>query len=79
MAKKTTKKVNVKDEMKKMVNEIIFETFKERGLDIENGAEYGFTKGTIVVHGESCDMQIKLVTPKAGVDRYEKPEDDEEE
>ena len=79
MAKKTTKKANPKNEMKEQVTNILSKALLNENLNIEDGTEYGFTKGTIVVHGETVDLQIKLITPKAGVERYEKPEDNEEE
>ena len=74
MAKKTTKKVNVKDEMKKMVKTAIQENLKNLG-NFTEGKEYGFTKDTLVLSLEECDVQIKLITPKTGITRYEIEED----
>lgn len=80
MAKaKGSKKVNVKDMAKKELNKAIVELFEKAEIDWETGEDYGFTKGTLVVHMENTDVQIKFVTPKAGLDRYEKPKDDDEE
>lgn len=79
MAKKVTKKVDVKKVMKSEVNTNIKTLFEGLGIEIEDGTMFGFTEGTLVAHLEKCDVQIKLITPKAGVDRYEKLEDEEEE
>ena len=35
------------------------------------------TKGTLIVHGETCDLQIKFITPKSGIERYEMLEDED--
>lgn len=74
MAKKT-KKVNPKDVQKKEVKAIIETALVGLG-EIEEGREFGFTKDTLVVHAEHCDVQIKLVVPKTGVVRYEKEEEE---
>ena len=69
-----TKKVNVKDEMKKMVKNEISEKLRNLG-NFSEGKEYGFTKDTLILHTTECDIQIKLVTPKTGITRYEIEED----
>jgi hypothetical protein len=79
MAKKTIKKVDVKKVAKTEVSAQILKMFQELGMEIEDGTLFGFTQGTLVAHLEKCDVQIKLITPKAGVDKYEKLEDEEEE
>lgn len=79
MAKKTVKKVDVKKVAKTEVNSKIKALFEELGISIDNGVDYGMTEGTLVAHMEKCDVQIKLITPKAGVDRYEKLVEEEEE
>ena len=79
MAKKTVKKVNVKKVTKLEVNElvkVVKDMFNDldlgEGISTENGIDYGFTEGSLVFKGAECDVQIKIITPKAGVDRYEK-------
>lgn len=79
MAKKTVKKVDAKKVSKMEVNTFIKELFEGLGIEIENGQDYGMTEGTLVVKMEKCDVQIKLITPKAGLDRYEKLEEEEDE
>lgn len=80
MAKKTVKKVDNKKVTKMATSEQIKEMFEGLGIEVGVGADYGFTEGTIVLHMEKCDVQVKLITPKAGIDRYEKlVEEDEEE
>ena len=79
MAKKTVKKVDVKKVTKMAVSEQIKEMFAGLGIEVGTHDEYGFTEGTLVVKMEKCDVQIKLIAPKAGLDRYEVLEDEVEE
>ncbi len=82
MAKKTIKKVDVKKVTKLEVSRLIQEQLVAlgvEGIEVHDGKDYGFTEGTLVFKGEKCDVQIKLITPKAGVDRYDKLEDEDEE
>ena len=79
MAKKIIKKVDCKKVAKIEVNTQIKELFEGLGLEVFDGVEYGFTSGTLVLKSEKCDIQIKLIAPKAGIDRYEKLVDEEEE
>lgn len=72
---KKTKKVNPKDTLKTVIKNEIREKLGMIGT-IEDGLDYGFTKDTLVLHSENCDIQIKLITPKSGIDRYEKIEED---
>ena len=76
---KRTKKVNPKDLAKERVMAIIRESLEQVNIDYEDGAEYGMTKGTIVVHIDDYDVQIKPIAPKAGLNRYQKVEYEEEE
>ncbi len=76
---KRTKKVNPKDLAKEKVMAIIRESLEQVNIDYEDGAEYGMTKGTIVVHIDGYDVQIKPIAPKAGLNRYQKVEYEEEE
>lgn len=73
---KKTKKVNPKDVQKKEVKAILTNALNALGA-IEEGKEFGFTKDTLVVHADTCDIQVKLITPKTGVLRYEKEEEEE--
>ena len=80
MAKKTVKKVDFKKVEKMAVKGNIQELFEGLGYMVNDGKEiYGFTDGTLVVEMDKCDIQIKLIAPKAGIDRYEKLEEEEEE
>ena len=76
---KRRKKVNPKDLAKERVMAIIRESLEQVGIEYEDGAEYGMTKGTIVVHIDGYDVQIKPIAPKAGLNRYQKVEYEEEE
>lgn len=78
MANKKTKKVNPKDVAKKEIMEIVSKALADAGFEVANGEEFAMTKGTIVAHHPTCDVQIKPITPKAGVDRYEVAEDEGE-
>ena len=73
---KKTKKVNPKDTQKKAVKDILKDVLASVGA-IEEGSEFGFTKDTLVVHAETCDIQVKLIAPKTGLLRYEREEDEE--
>ena len=79
MAKKVTKKVDVKKVVKLEVSVKVAEFLESIGISVEQGTDYGFTEGTLVAHLEKADVQIKLITPKAGIDRYQKLEDEEDE
>ena len=76
---KKRKKVNPKDLAKEKVMAIIRESLEQVGIEYEDGTEYGMTKGTIIVHVDDYDVQIKPITPKAGLNRYQKVEYEEEE
>lgn len=78
MAKKM-KKVNPKDTAKANLMKTIRESLEQLEISVEDGVEFGFTKGTLVIHAPECDIQLKPITPKAGIDRYAKDEDEEEE
>lgn len=74
---KTKKKVDVKKVAKLDLSKKLAEFLTAQGLEVLDGADFGFTEGTIVVRGEVCDVQIKLITPKAGLQRYEPVEVEE--
>lgn len=80
MAKKTTKKVDVKKVSKLELSKLLAEFLAEKGVAVHTNAEdYGFTEGTLVVETEVCDVQVKFITPKAGVTKYEVVSEDEAE
>lgn len=79
MAKKTTKKVDVKKVSKLELSKLLAEFLAEKGVAVHTNAEdYGFTEGTLVVETEACDVQVKFITPKAGVTKYEVVSGDED-
>lgn len=79
MAKKTTKKVDVKKVSKLELSKMLADFLLEKGIAVHTNAEdYGFTEGTLVVETEACDVQVKFITPKAGVTKYEVVSGDED-
>ncbi len=68
---KRTKKVNEKDIAKEEIMAIIHKALEENGINYKDGVDYGMTKGTIIVEHEKADVQIKPITPKAGLTRYQ--------
>lgn len=68
---KRTKKVNEKDIAKNEIMAIIHKALEENGIGFKDGAEYGMTKGTIIAEHEKADVQIKPISPKAGLERYQ--------
>lgn len=74
---KRKRKVNPKDLVKEKVMAIIRKSLEQVGIEYEDGVEYGMTKGTIVVHVDGYDVQIKPIAPKAGLNRYQKVEYEE--
>lgn len=77
MAKKM-KKINPKDTQKNEVMTVVREALVKAGYEILDGEDFAMTKGTVVVRAGVCDVQLKPITPKAGVDRYEVVEDNAE-
>ena len=79
MAKKTTKKIDVKKVSKLELSKMLADFLLEKGVAVHTNAEdYGFTEGTLVVETEACDVQVKFITPKAGVTKYEVVSEDED-
>ena len=68
---KKTKKVNEKDIAKDEIMAIIQKALEENGISFKDGVDYGMTKGTIIVEHEKADVQIKPITPKVGLTRYQ--------
>lgn len=77
MAKKM-KKINPKDTQKNEVMAVVREALVKAGYEVLDGEDFAMTKGTVVVRAGVCDVQLKPITPKAGVDRYEVVEDNAE-
>lgn len=75
---KTKKAPSAKETMKNEVVNAVKTALENLGYEMDTDHEsYGFTKGTLVVKGENTDVQIKFMTPKAGLDHYEKEEEEE--
>ena len=77
MAKKI-KKINPKDTQKNEVMNVVRNALTKAGYEILDGEDFAMTKGTVVVRAGVCDVQLKPITPKAGIDRYEVVEDNAE-
>lgn len=77
MAKKI-KKINPKDTQKNEVMNVVRDALTKAGYEILDGEDFAMTKGTVVVRAGVCDVQLKPITPKAGIDRYEVVEDNAE-
>lgn len=69
--KVTKKKVNVKNQAKDEVMAIIEKALEEQGIKFKNGVDYAMTNGTIIVEHKLADVQIKPISPRAGLDRYQ--------
>ena len=66
------KKVDVKRAAKQELSNLFKGFLMEKGIEVSSNAEdFAFTQGTLVVHMEKTDVQVKLITPKAGLDRYQ--------
>lgn len=66
------KKVDVKKVAKQELSNLLKEFLIEKGIEVSDNAEdFAFTQGTLVVHMEDTDVQVKLITPKAGLKRYQ--------
>lgn len=69
------KKIDVKRAAKQELSKLFEEFLVEQGIEVSSNAEdFAFTQGTLVVHMEKTDVQVKLITPKAGLDRYQQVE-----
>lgn len=74
---KKNKKVDVKAQAKKEIMAIVTKALADAGYAVTAGEAYGMTSTTIVVGHDTCDVQIKPITPKAGNTRYEIIPDEE--
>lgn len=77
MAKKT-KKINPKDTQKNEIMTVVREALANAGYEVLDGEDFAMTKGTVVIRAGVCDVQLKPITPKVGIDRYEVVDDDAE-
>ena len=75
MAKKE-KKVDVKAVAKVDLMKIVKESLEQVDIEVLDGKDFGFTLGTLVVRMGETDIQLKPITPKAGVSRYETDEEE---
>ena len=60
------KKITPKDAQKNEVMSVVSEALKAAGYEILNGEDFAMSKGTMVVRGAVCDVQLRHITPKAG-------------
>ena len=65
------KKIDLKAVFKGTVMAQVKTFLEAQGFTVIDGVEYGMTKGTLIVRGIDFDLQLKPITPKTGVDRYE--------
>lgn len=65
------KKVDPKAVAKKALMETVSNALTSAGFEVLDGSEFGMTAGTIVIRTAETDIQLKPITPKAGVTRYE--------
>ena len=69
---KKAKKVDVKKAAKTELSAMFAEFLAEKGIECNTNSEnFGFTSGTLVVKMPNTDVQVKLITPKAGLERYQ--------
>lgn len=67
------KAVDVKRAAKAQLSEMFTEFLMEKGIKVDtNAVDYEFTQGTLVVGLENTDVQVKFITPKANLERYQK-------
>lgn len=79
MAKKVIKKVDVKKVAKLEVMEAVKRTFEGvDGFEVLDGVDFGMTAGTVIIRTATCDVQLKPITPKAGINHYESAIEEEE-
>lgn len=59
---------NLMDEMKKAEKAqavaTVRQAFEALGYTVDDGANYG-KRGSLIVHANGCDVQIKTITPNA--------------
>jgi len=70
MAKKV-KAVDVKMVAKMDVMAVVAQALEDAGYAVADGKAFGMTAGTLVVSTDVTDIQLKPITPKTGIVRYE--------
>lgn len=75
---KKNKKVDVKKIAKGDIMGMVEQALVAAGYELSSGEPYGMSEHTLVVHLPACDVQLKAITPKAGLSRYEAIPDDED-
>jgi hypothetical protein len=75
---KVTKKADPKKIAKATFSEKIAAFLASEGYTVANGVDFGFTEGTLVINAGKTDVQIKFITPKAGLEHYEPVVDENE-
>jgi hypothetical protein len=68
---KNVKKVDPKAVAKVEVMTLVKDAIVAAGFVVLDGTEFGMTAGTLVIRHGTCDIQIKPIAPKTGIDRYE--------
>ena len=68
---KTVKKVDPKAIAKTSLMDSLKNFLESQDLEVLDGKTYGMTAGTLVIRMADTDIQLKPITPKAGVTRYE--------
>ena len=76
---KKSKKVDVKKVAKLALPKELANILKAEDKVVLDGENFGFTEGTLVVRLGETDIQVKFITPKAGVIHYEELVDEDEE
>ena len=73
---KNVKKVNPKDNAKNDVIAVIVKALADAGYVVKDGKAYGMTAGTLIIDHPICDVQLKPIVPKTGVERYQIEEEE---
>ena len=68
---KIVKKVDPKAVAKSTLMDSIKVFLESQDLEVLDGKTFGMTAGTLVVRMGETDIQLKPITPKTGVTRYE--------
>ena len=75
---KKTKKINPKDIQKSEVMSVVRDALTSAGYEILDGENFAMTKETIVVRANECDVQLKPITPKQDIKRYDEVDAEQE-
>lgn len=72
---KTVKKVDPKAIAKNSLMDSLRSFLESQDMEVLDGKAYGMTAGTLVVRMGETDIQLKPITPKTGITRYEVSEE----